>query len=373
VEAVRSEQSADVIVVGGGPAGASTAWALARNGVDVLLLDRARFPRPKPCAEYLSPQASRILADMGALEGIERAGAAQLAGMTVRAPNGVAFEGRFAAAHGFRGFRDRGLALRRETLDAIVLDRARAAGARVAEGVAVRDLLRDAHRRVCGVRASDGERERALAARVVVGADGLRRELGAVGIGVRAAAELPGTRPPARAAADGVDPGAMTEYLTHLGDLPPIPDAVIVGLDLHLTYAKLAEAQRCILGGAEFICTTRDHAYPVEGRLLPGAGATVAALEVATGKRALCIGKPEPYLFAEAIRWAGPEAGKVVVVGDSPDYDIVAAHRVGATGVLITTGLTDAAVAAGAKGEATPDHVIHSLDELFSLPELAGA
>ena len=59
---------AEVLVVGGGPAGSSVAFALARAGTDVLLLDRARFPRPKPCAEYLSPEASRILADMGALD-----------------------------------------------------------------------------------------------------------------------------------------------------------------------------------------------------------------------------------------------------------------------------------------------------------------
>ena len=52
---------AEVIVVGGGPAGSATAWALARAGVDALVLDRAWFPRDKVCAEYLSPQASRIL------------------------------------------------------------------------------------------------------------------------------------------------------------------------------------------------------------------------------------------------------------------------------------------------------------------------
>lgn len=206
----------------------------------------------------------------------------------------------------------------------------------------------------------------------VVGANGLREEIRAAGIGVRAAADLPGAHPPALAADDGVDPGAMTEYLTRL-EPPPIPDAVVVGLDLHLTYAKLAEAQRCILGGAEFVCTNRDHAYPVEGRLLPGAGATVAALEVATGRTAVCVGKPEPHLFLDAVRRAGAAAGPVVVVGDSPDYDIVAGHRVGATGVLILTGLADAAAAAAASGEARPDHVVRSLRELFELPLFAGA
>jgi len=72
--------TSEVIVVGGGPAGAATAWFLARAGVDVLVLDRARFPRDKPCAEYLSPQASRILDAMGVLEAAESAGGAQLSG-----------------------------------------------------------------------------------------------------------------------------------------------------------------------------------------------------------------------------------------------------------------------------------------------------
>ena len=75
---------ADVIVVGGGPAGASTAFALARSGVNVLVIDRERFPRDKACAEYLSPQASRVLSDMGVLAEIEARGPSHLAGMIVR-------------------------------------------------------------------------------------------------------------------------------------------------------------------------------------------------------------------------------------------------------------------------------------------------
>ena len=206
---------------------------------------------------------------------------------------------------------------------------------------------------------------------LVIGADGLREEIRAVGITVRDADALPGFDPPAEAAADGVDPGAMRRYLVSL-DLPPAPDVVVVGLDLHLTYAKVAEAQRAILAGADFVCSNRDRAYPVEGRLLPGAGTIVAAIEVATGRTALCIGKPEPFLFEEAIRRAGTR-DRVVVVGDSTDYDMVAAHRVGATGVLITTGLTEKDALEKASGDAVPDRVIASLEDLFSLPELAGS
>jgi Dehydrogenases (flavoproteins) len=170
---------AQVIVVGGGPGGASTAWHLARSGVDVLLLDRARFPREKPCAEYLSPEASRVLAAMGALETCEAAGAAHLAGMIVRAPSGERIHGDFASGHGFRGFRDRGLALPRRVLDPIVLDRARQAGARVAERVQVTDVLRDARGAVRGVRVigPDGQTGERTAP-FVVGADGLRSVVG---------------------------------------------------------------------------------------------------------------------------------------------------------------------------------------------------
>lgn len=171
----RSAHDADVIVVGGGPAGSSTALFLAQRGADVLLLDRARFPRDKVCSEYLSPQASRILQAMGALDKIEAAGAAHLAGMMVRAPSGESFRGHFVAAHGFRGFRDSGLALRRTILDSILVDQARAAGARVREDTRVVDLLRDDHGRVGGVVVSDAEgRRETLTARLVVGADGLR-------------------------------------------------------------------------------------------------------------------------------------------------------------------------------------------------------
>lgn len=171
-------RDAEVLVVGGGPAGSATAFFLARAGVEVCLLDRARFPRDKPCAEYLSPQASRILDEMGVLATIERAGAAQLDGMRVRAPNGAVIHGEFASSHGFRGFRDRGLALPRRELDAILLDRARAAGARIVEGAKVRDVLRGSDGSVVGVEGDLEGMHRTWRAELTIGADGLRSVVG---------------------------------------------------------------------------------------------------------------------------------------------------------------------------------------------------
>src|SRR5690348_12590419 len=166
----RRESQTDVVIVGGGPAGSSLGVALARLGVGVVILDRARFPRPKPCAEYLSPQASRVLHAMGVLEEVEHSGAAQLAGMVVRAPNGTRVIGEFAGCS-VKGFRDRGLSVRREILDDILLGAARREDVDVRESTHVVDVIRDGGGRVRGVRTIDN---REITADLVIGADGLR-------------------------------------------------------------------------------------------------------------------------------------------------------------------------------------------------------
>jgi geranylgeranyl reductase family protein len=164
----------DVLIVGGGPAGASTAFQLARRGVRVRVLERARFPRAKPCAECLSPQASRVLHDMGVLTELESRGV-WLQGMIVRAPNGVVARGDYVAPHGYRAFRDGGLAIKREVLDVALLQRARDAGADVVEGCRVIDVVRDQEGAVRGVSIlRQDTRAETVSSRVVVAADGLR-------------------------------------------------------------------------------------------------------------------------------------------------------------------------------------------------------
>ncbi|HKN66549.1 MAG TPA: NAD(P)/FAD-dependent oxidoreductase, partial [Gemmatimonadaceae bacterium] len=167
---MTASRDGSVVIVGGGPAGSALAYALARSGARPIVVDRATFPRPKPCAEYLSPQASRILASMQVLNEVESSGAAQLAGMVIRAPSGMRVVGEFAGCS-VKGFRDRGLSVRREILDAILLRAARDAGAEVREATHVVDVVRDGAGRARGVRLADGSEIRG---EIVIGADGLR-------------------------------------------------------------------------------------------------------------------------------------------------------------------------------------------------------
>ena len=168
----------DVVVVGAGPAGSATALLLAKAGVKVLLLDRAHFPREKPCSEYLSPESTRVLERLGpeVLAAVEAAAPAHLRGMRVVAPSGAGVTGRFETFS---------YALPRTRFDTILRGAAEAAGAEVREGVKVEEVLYDAGA-VAGVVARNlaaGSRE-PVRAKVVVGADGLRsivaRRLGKV-------------------------------------------------------------------------------------------------------------------------------------------------------------------------------------------------
>jgi len=163
---------ADVVVVGAGPAGAATAILLAERGHAVTLLDKAAFPRPKICGEYLSPEAARVLDRLGVLKTVDAAGAQPLHGMRITAPDGTVLDGAYPTSGRWRGYRDHALAVPREVFDRILVERARALPVDVRERHRVTGLLREGDR-VVGVQAEDEDGVRVdVGARLVVGADG---------------------------------------------------------------------------------------------------------------------------------------------------------------------------------------------------------
>ena len=162
----------DVVVVGAGPAGAATAILLAERGWSVTLLDKAAFPRRKICGEYLSPEAARVLDRLAVLKAVDQAGAQPLRGMKIVAPDGTVLEGLYPTSGPWRGYRDHAVALPREVLDRILVDRARGLPVDVRERHRVTGLLQTAGA-VTGVTVQDEDgHDLNIPARLVVGADG---------------------------------------------------------------------------------------------------------------------------------------------------------------------------------------------------------
>jgi len=118
------------------------------------------------------------------------------------------------------------------------------------------------------------------------------------------------------------------------------PAAVVVGLDLEFTYAKLRAASEAIRNGARFIATNADATLPTEQGLVPGAGSIVAAVAIASGVQPKIIGKPEPFVLEKALQHIGVTAARSVMIGDRLDTDIAAGHRAGMLTVLVLTGVS---------------------------------
>lgn len=118
-----------MLVAGAGPAGSLAALLLARAGLRVTLIDRARFPRPKLCGDTVNPGARRLLASCISMTRIEAA-ARRIDGMLLTGPGGVHVRGTY-------GFGHVGLALTRRQLDAMLLEQALDAGVRLEDETTV--------------------------------------------------------------------------------------------------------------------------------------------------------------------------------------------------------------------------------------------
>jgi flavin-dependent dehydrogenase len=165
-------RAADVVVVGAGPAGAATAILLADQGLAVTVLERGPRARRKICGEYLSPEAGRLLDQLGALKAVDAGGAVALAGMRITAPDGTVLDGRYGTVGGFRPYREHAIGVSRATLDGALLERVRALPVDLREGVRVTDVVVE-RGNVVGVLGLDARGARVeTRASIVVAADG---------------------------------------------------------------------------------------------------------------------------------------------------------------------------------------------------------
>ena len=194
------DDDADVIVVGAGPSGSTVAYYLAQAGLNVLLIEKSRFPRDKVCGDGLTPRAVKSLVAMG-VDVSEEAGWLRNKGLRVIA-GGMRLELDWPELSSWPGY---GLVRTRASLDEQLARRAQSAGAKLLEGTTVTGPVLDDYGRIVGVettaeteetsktskirsRSDNSERlsgsSRAYRARVVVAADGNSSRL-SVAMGLR--------------------------------------------------------------------------------------------------------------------------------------------------------------------------------------------
>lgn len=118
------------------------------------------------------------------------------------------------------------------------------------------------------------------------------------------------------------------------------PDYVVVGETRSYNYEKIENAILLVLAGAKLIGTNPDLTGPTERGIGPACRALVAPIEMATGRQAYFIGKPNPLIMRHAREMLGCERNETVIIGDRMDTDIVAGIESGIDTVLVLSGIT---------------------------------
>jgi phosphoglycolate/pyridoxal phosphate phosphatase family enzyme len=184
----------------------------------------------------------------------------------------------------------------------------------------------------------------------VIGEAGLVTELSLAGI-------VCDCGPPGEVSLSDADFGAL------FAPSAPTYDAVVVSYDGACTSAKLARASAAVQRGAALVGTNPDAGDRCGGGLQPGAGVFIAALEAATGTRAIVVGKPAPTLIAQLLARHGLDPRRTVMIGDRLDTDIAFGTAGGVETCLVLTGVAtlEQAELLAADDARRPTHLMSSL------------
>ncbi|MDR0586700.1 MAG: HAD-IIA family hydrolase [Treponema sp.] len=143
------------------------------------------------------------------------------------------------------------------------------------------------------------------------------------------------------------------------------PDYVVVGEGRSYNLEALERAVKLVMNGARLIGTNPDLNGPVEGRIIvPACGALVAPIELAAGKKAYFVGKPNPLMMRHGLRRLNAQREETVIIGDRMDTDIQAGVESEIETVLVFSGVTRPEDI-----HSFPYRPRHVLEGVFEIPE----
>ena len=131
---------------------------------------------------------------------------------------------------------------------------------------------------------------------------------------------------------------ALYDHGIYMNDVNP--DYVVVGETSTYSFEKIQKAINLVLKGAKLIGTNPDITGPVENGISPATGALIAPIEIATGRKAYFVGKPNPLMLRHGLRKLNCHSQDIAFIGDRMDTDIIAGIESNIDTVLVLSGVT---------------------------------
>jgi NagD protein len=119
------------------------------------------------------------------------------------------------------------------------------------------------------------------------------------------------------------------------------PDYVVVGDTHSYNFEKIEQAVNLVLKGAKLIGTNPDVSGPIENGITPSTKALIAPIEIASGKKAYYVGKPNPLMMRIALKRLGVKREDAIVIGDRMDTDVRSGLESEIDTLLVLSGITD--------------------------------
>lgn len=131
---------------------------------------------------------------------------------------------------------------------------------------------------------------------------------------------------------------AMYDKKIYMNDINP--DYVVLGETRSYNFEKLEKAIELVRNGAKLIGANPDTVGVTEKGIMPATGALIAPIEIATGKKAYFVGKPNPLMLRHGLKLLGCHSADIAFIGDRMDTDIIAGIESNVDTVLVLSGVT---------------------------------